>query len=77
LRSNEKNSSYGREADWWSIGKSTLILGIVMHEILYDEVPFYSETLVGTYGKIVNHENNFVLPEKPLYSSECKDLISK
>ncbi|KAI9104066.1 hypothetical protein DFS34DRAFT_305095 [Phlyctochytrium arcticum] len=70
LRAHEGNSSYGRECDWWS-------LGIILYELLFDEVPFYSESLMETYGKIMDHEKHFAFPEDEVVSPEAFDFMSK
>ncbi|XP_056283845.1 rho-associated protein kinase 2-like isoform X3 [Pseudoliparis swirei] len=68
LQSQGGDGYYGRECDWWSVG-------VFIYELLVGETPFYTESLVGTYGKIMNHKNTLIFPDDVEMSQAAKDLI--
>lgn len=39
------------------------------------DTPFYAESLVGTYGKIMDHKKSLIFPDDIELSKDAKDLI--
>lgn len=68
LKSQGGEGVYGRECDWWSVG-------VFLYEMLVGDTPFYADSLVGTYGKIMDHKNSLQFPDDVEISKEAKNLI--
>ncbi|XP_078722597.1 rho-associated protein kinase 2-like isoform X2 [Lampetra fluviatilis] len=68
LKSQGGDGYYGRECDWWSVG-------VFLFEMLVGDTPFYAESLVGTYSKIMDHRNSLCFPDDASVSKEARSLI--
>lgn len=68
LESQAGDGLYGRECDWWS-------LGVCLYEMLVGDMPFYADSLVGTYSKIMDHRNSLSFPQDVEISKAAKNLI--
>lgn len=68
LQSQGGEGEYGRECDWWSVG-------IFLYEMLIGDTPFYADSLVGTYGKIMDHKKSLNFPPDIEISENAKSLI--
>ncbi|EEC13851.1 Rho-associated kinase, putative, partial [Ixodes scapularis] len=68
LKSQGGEGCYGRECDWWSVG-------VFLYEMLVGDTPFYADSLVGTYGKIMDHANSLSFPEDVEVSRDARHLI--
>ncbi|KAI9906447.1 hypothetical protein PsorP6_004717 [Peronosclerospora sorghi] len=58
--------SYGKAADWWS-------LGILLYEMSVGKSPFYDNNIETMYQKIQN--DPLVFPAKPILSDELKSIL--
>lgn len=68
LKSQGGDGCYGRECDWWSVG-------VFIYEMLVGDTPFYADSLVGTYSKIMDHKNSLNFPDDVEISQEAKNII--
>lgn len=68
LQSQGGEGVYGRECDWWSVG-------VFLYEMLVGDTPFYADSLVGTYSKIMDHSNSLHFPSDTEISHNAKSLI--
>uniref|UniRef100_A0A7M4EH50 non-specific serine/threonine protein kinase n=1 Tax=Crocodylus porosus TaxID=8502 RepID=A0A7M4EH50_CROPO len=68
LKSQGGDGYYGRECDWWSVG-------VFLFEMLVGDTPFYADSLVGTYSKIMDHKNSLIFSEEVEISKHAKNLI--
>ncbi|CAI5726857.1 hypothetical protein KXD40_002323 [Peronospora effusa] len=58
--------SYGKAADWWS-------LGILLYEMSVGKSPFYDNNIEKMYHKIQN--DPLVFPSKPMLTDELKSIL--
>lgn len=68
LQSQGGEGVYGRECDWWSVG-------VFLYEMLVGDPPFYADSLVGTYSKIMDHRNSLHFPQEIDISQSAKSII--
>uniref|UniRef100_A0A7N6BU77 Rho-associated protein kinase 1 n=1 Tax=Anabas testudineus TaxID=64144 RepID=A0A7N6BU77_ANATE len=68
LKSQGGDGNYGRECDWWSVG-------VLICLFCTGDTPFYADSLVGTYSKIMNHKNALTFPDDSDISNDAKNLI--
>ncbi|KAI4803853.1 hypothetical protein KUCAC02_025501 [Chaenocephalus aceratus] len=68
LKSQGGDGYYGRECDWWSVG-------VFIFEMLVGDTPFYADSLVGTYSKIMDHKNSLHFPDDVEISKDAKNII--
>ncbi|XP_050784038.1 myotonin-protein kinase isoform X4 [Gopherus flavomarginatus] len=61
--------SYGTECDWWS-------LGVFAYEMFFGHTPFFADSIVETYGKIIHFKEHFCFPlSTPEVPDDARALI--
>ncbi|KAM5544257.1 hypothetical protein V8D89_001917 [Ganoderma adspersum] len=69
-RIENKQSGYGRETDWWS-------MGAMLYEMAYGIAPFFSREIRHTYVKIMEHHRSLKFdPTAPL-STQLQDFLRR
>ncbi|XP_029475211.1 LOW QUALITY PROTEIN: myotonin-protein kinase [Rhinatrema bivittatum] len=61
--------SYGTECDWWAFG-------VCAFEMFCGHTPFFADSVVETYGKIIHFKEHFTFPHSATgVPEEARDLI--
>ncbi|KAL3312717.1 CDC42 binding protein kinase [Cichlidogyrus casuarinus] len=68
LSQSTTGGEYGFEVDWWA-------LGVLIYEMLFGETPFYSESLINTYSKIMSYQKSLNFDHDLDISSDAVALI--
>jgi len=55
--------------------KYNTIVSVCVQWMVSGDTPFYADSLVGTYGKIMDHKNSLSFPEDVEISRNAKSLI--
>lgn len=61
---------YGPECDWWSVG-------VLLYEMAYKQLPFFSEKVADTMEMIKHHQDFFTIDDRIRFSAALVDLLRK